>query len=308
MTQHQHRPATLAAVLGLSSRARAIGKAILYLLLAFVGALLVSALLRAATGQTLQGLMQAGPARGLLAHAGLLLALVVVPTAISLLLWKEPIAAAGWSPAHWRRYATLGAGTGAGLMALIVLVLWAAGAWSPVFIAIAPGQALGMVLLSIALWLTQSAHEEGLYRGFAFVQLSRALSFWPAALLLSFLFGWIHVGQAGATTVSLISAGLFGLALAYSFLRTGSLFFACGFHAAWNFSQSFVFGFANSGGDSPQSLMTFTLEGPPLLTGGTAGPEGSLLCWLAIALLIAVLHFGLPHDLRQPDEARMNDS
>lgn len=116
------------------------------------------------------------------------------------------------------------------------------------------------------------------------------------AMAVSLLRGLAASGE-GATTVSLVSAGLFALVLAYSLLRTSSLWFAFGFHAAWNFMQSFIFGLANSGGVSPQALVTSTLNGPPLLTGGTAGPEGSLLCPLAIAVLVAVVQFVVPPDL-----------
>ena len=274
----------------------------LYMLLAFFAALLVSAVLKAATGQTLQELMRSGPANGLLAHAGLLLAVVIIPTAVSLRLWKEPISYSGWSPAGGGRLTALGLACGAGLMGLIVASLWTAGAWTGELAAVSIEQAVGMILLSALLWLTQSTHEEGLYRGYAFVQLSRALSFWPAAAIISLLFGWAHVGQDGATPISLLFAGLFALVAAYSFLRTGSLWFALGFHAAWNFIQSFVFGLANSGGNSPGSLLSSTLHGSPLLTGGSAGPEGSLLSLLAIVALAAVVHFGLgPCPSRAPD-------
>ena len=305
MPQRQARSSPLATAYDLASRARAIGKAALYLLLAFFGALLVSAVLKPATGQTLQELMRSGPATGLLAHAGLLLAVVIVPTAVSLRVWKEPIAWSGWSTAGGARLGGLGLACGAGLMALIVFILWAAGAWTGSFLPVSAEQAIGMVLLSAALWLTQSANEEGLYRGYSFVQLSRALSFWAAAAILSLWFGWAHAGQEGATPVSLAAAGLWGLVLAYSFLRTGSLWFALGFHAAWNFTQSFVFGLNNSGGRTPLSLMTSHLQGPPLLTGGAAGPEGSLLGLLAIAALAAVVHFGLPRRLREPRPTEM---
>lgn len=294
MLQQPARSFPLATAPDVKSRLGALGKAALYVLLAFIGALLVSALLKAMTGQTLQELMRAGPASGLLAHAGLLLALVIIPTAISLRLWKEPIANAGWSPGHGGRLTLLGLAAGAGLMALIVSILWVAGAWFGSFAPVSIPQALGMLLISAALWLVQSAHEEGLYRGYAFVQLSRAVSFWIAAVLLSLWFGWVHVGQPGATWISLVAAGLLGLVLAYSLLRTGSLWFAWGFHAAWNFTQSFVFGLNNSGGQTPSSLMTAQLNGAPLLTGGSAGPEGSLLVLLAIAALAAIVRFTLP--------------
>lgn len=294
MQQQQAGNHPLATAQDFPSRARAFGKAALYLLLAFLSALLISVVLKATTGRSLQELMHSGPAYGLLAHAGLLLALVIIPTIISLRVWKEPISFSGWSTTGGRRLAALGLAAGAGLMTLIVGTLWGAGAWSGELPPITIADAAGMVLLSALLWLTQAAHEEGLHRGYAFVQLSRALSFWAAAAILSLWFMWGHFGQEGATPVSLAVAGLFALVLAYSFLRSGSLWFALGFHGSWNFTQSFIFGLPNSGGSSPQALMISHLQGHPLLTGGSAGPEGSLLSLLAIAALAAFVHFGLP--------------
>lgn len=300
MLSQQSRPLPFATAGLLRSRIQAVGKSLLYLLLALMGAVLVSALLKATTGQNPIELLRGDLASGLLAHAGWLLAFVIIPTAISLWLWKEPIDAAGWSPARSGRLTALGLGTGAGLVALIVLILWVLGAYSAVLRPVSPGRAIGIILQALALWLVQAAKEEGLYRGFAFIQLSRALSFWPTALLLGVWFGWGHVTQPGATGFSLVMTTLFGIVFAYSLLRTGSLWLAWGFHAAWNFAQDFVFGLPNSGGaPSKSSLMISTVHGPPLLTGGAAGPEGSLLCLGAVAGLFAVLLFCVPDCQRQ---------
>lgn len=303
MLQPHIRPSPLTVAPDLASRARAFGKTALYLLVAFISALVVSSALKAMTGQTLQGLMQSGPTGSLVGHAGLLIALVIMPTGLSLLVWKEPFAWSGWSGLRGRRLAALGLAAGAGMMALIVLALWVLGAWSGTFAPVSMGGIAGVGLLWAFVWIVQAAHEEGLDRGYAFVQLSRAISFWPAAAILGAWFTWGHVGQEGATPVSLAVAGLFALVLAYSFLRTGSLWFALGFHASWNFVQSFIFGFANSGGDSQGSLMVSRLEGASLLTGGSAGPEGSLLSLLAIAGLAALVQFGLPRDTGLRDRA-----
>lgn len=273
----------------LPSRARAIGKSAAYLAIALLSAVLISAVLKSITGRTLQELMRAGPLDALLAHTGLLLALVVIPNFISLGVWKEPFAYSGWSAANGRRFTIAGLACGAGLMMVFTTVLWLVGAWSGTLVPASPEEVIRMFLTAALLWLVQAAHEEGLHRGYAFVQLSRALSFWPATIILSLWFVLGHVGQEGATTISLATAGLFALVLAYSFLRTGSLWFALGFHASWNFMQSFIFGFANSGGRTPESLMTPSLHGPPLLTGGNAGPEGSVLSLFAIAALVLIL-------------------
>ena len=98
-----------------------------------------------------------------------------------------------------------------------------------------------------------------------------------------------HIGNEGETVLGIIAAGLLGLALSYSLLKTGSLWFALGFHASWNFTQSFVFGFHNSGGKPPTTLLSATPDGSPLLTGGTAGPEGSLLILPVLIVLFAII-------------------
>ncbi|WP_297512848.1 CPBP family intramembrane glutamic endopeptidase [uncultured Caulobacter sp.] len=277
----------------LKSRAGALGKALVYLLVAFISAVAVSALLKAATGQNLRALLQAGLSGALIAHAALFTALAVVPTLLCLGLWKEPFSVSGWSPRRAPVLAAAGVAAGAGLMGLIVLVLWVLHAWSGA-LAVSPARIGELLLLSALLWTLQAAHEEALHRGYAFARLSRAVSFWPAAALLSLWFAAGHLGQPGATPLSLAMAGVLALILAWSFLRTGSLWFALGFHASWNFAQSTVFGLANSGGESKLSVFRSTLAGPELLTGGSAGPEGSLLSLAAAVLLILTIRFVLP--------------
>ena len=285
---------------GLTARARAFGKAVLFLLIAFVAAIAISAILKAATGQTLQDLMQAGPVDALIAHAGLLVALVIVPSLVSLLVWKEPFAFSGWSGVRAGALAALGVATGASFMVLIVLALWAMGVWSGALTPLSPAQFGALLLPSVCLWIVQAAHEEGLHRGYAFVQLSRAFSFWSAAALLSLWFVVGHMGQAGATPTSLAVAGLFALVLAWSFRRTGSLWFALGFHASWNFVQSTIFGLSNSGGESRHAVLQSQLTGPEFLTGGGAGPEGSLFSLAAVVGLILIVRFVLPHQKTRP--------
>jgi len=90
--------------------------------------------------------------------------------------------------------------------------------------------------------------------------------------------------------VGVVVIGLIGLILAYSLLRSGSLWFALGFHAAWNFTQSFLFGLATSGGAAGVSLLSARVEGDPLLTGGATGPEGSLLMLPVLVVLGVLVH------------------
>lgn len=280
----------LATRSGSRSRLTALGKAFTYLLLALIGALLVSAVAKAAFGATLLELAQGGAAAGTARAVLLLLGVVILPTAMVLRFFKEPFQFSAWSCASAPRLIGGGLATGFGLLAAMAGVMWLCGAVTFSIAARTMSAAVSASMISAILWLAQAAGEEGLHRGYAFVQICRAISFWPAAILSSAWFMCGHIGNDGETVFGIIVAGMLGLALSYSLLKTGSLWFALGFHASWNFSQSFVFGFHNSGGNPPVSLLSATVDGSPLLTGGTTGPEASLLVLPALLILLRIVH------------------
>ena len=58
-----------------------------------------------------------------------------------------------------------------------------------------------------------------------------------------------------------------------------------GFHAAWDWAESYLYSVPDSGGISPGHLLKASLHGARWLTGGSAGPEGSVLLFGLIALL-----------------------
>ena len=66
---------------------------------------------------------------------------------------------------------------------------------------------------------------------------TNALGFWIAALLLSFGFGFSHHSNSGESPIGLLSAGLIGVVFCLSLWRTGSLWWAIGFHASWDWAQ-----------------------------------------------------------------------
>lgn len=275
----------LAAAPGFRGRVAAGGRLLAYLFVAGIGALLATAVAKSMFGGTLIDLAQRGVALGVVRALLLLLALVIVPSVVVLRLFREPARSTGWDASGALRKISIGLIAGFGLMVAIAGALWAMGAVRFDFGASGPTAESGGLLLSALLWLALAAGEEGLDRGYAFVQLCRALSFWPAALLSSgwFLFG--HIGNAGETLSGVLIAGLVGLLLCYSLRKTGSLWFALGFHAAWNFTQSAIFGFNNSGGGAPVSVFQPHLSGSAWLTGGWVGPEGSLLAFPALLAL-----------------------
>jgi membrane protease YdiL (CAAX protease family) len=120
---------------------------------------------------------------------------------------------------------------------------------------------------------------------------ARPIAFWVAAVLTSALFYKAHTGNSGETPAGLLAVFLAGLLLIVALWRTGSLWWAIGFHMAWDWSQSFLYGVPDSGGLMQGRLFATHALGKPLLSGGTDGPEGSLLCIPVMLLVIAVLIF-----------------
>jgi len=146
------------------------------------------------------------------------------------------------------------------------------------------GAIWGLTFLLVALF------EESLFRGYALVTLVDGIGFWPAAGVLSALFGAVHVQNNGESWLGAVSAGLIGLFFCLTVRRTGTLWFALGFHAAWDWAETFLYSTPDSGLVAPGHLLNSSFQGPAWLTGGSVGPEGSGLVLLLIAGLAVVFH------------------
>ncbi len=135
-----------------------------------------------------------------------------------------------------------------------------------------------------ALFLLVGLSEEFRFRGYVQFTLGRGIGFWPAAFLVSAFFGRIHLGNAGESWAGALGAACIGLFFCFTLRRTNSLWFAVGFHAVWDWGETFFYSVPDSGIVWPGHLLRSSLHGPAWLTGGTAGPEGSVVCFVVIAL------------------------
>jgi hypothetical protein len=146
---------------------------------------------------------------------------------------------------------------------------------------------VGAIVSNAAQWavvfLVVGLFEELLLRGYAQATLARSIGFWPAAVLLSILFARLHAGNPGETPLGLIGVGCFGLFFCYTLRVTGNLWLAVGFHGAWDWAESFFYGVPDSGTHMAGHLMDSSYSGPTWLSGGSAGPEGSLLILATLA-------------------------
>jgi membrane protease YdiL (CAAX protease family) len=134
------------------------------------------------------------------------------------------------------------------------------------------------------MFLLVGLFEEFLLRGYTQFTLTRGIGFWPAAVLLSSAFGLIHLWNGGERWTGLLAAAAIGLFLCLTLRRTGNLWFAVGFHAAWDWGETFFYSVPDSGMVAPGHLLSSSLRGAPWLSGGSVGPEGSVLCFVVIAI------------------------
>lgn len=133
-----------------------------------------------------------------------------------------------------------------------------------------------------AMFLLVGLFEEFLLRGYSQFTLTRGIGFWPSAVLLSCTFGLIHLQNAGEQWTGLLAAAAIGFFLCLTLRRTGNLWFAVGFHAAWDWGETFFYSVPDSGTFFPGHLLKSSFHGPAWLTGGIVGPEGSVLCFVVI--------------------------
>jgi len=226
----------------------------------------------------------------------------------------RPMASYGFGGERRARLFATGFLWGLGFLGLLVWALWGVGC-----LAFDGRLLFGVDVLRYgAIWLVGfvlvAVFEESLMRGYLQSTLTRGVEhlyemafkaapqkqakvvgFWTAAVALSFLFGAGHGSNPGESPIGLLSAGLIGLVFCLTLWRTGSLWWALGFHAAWDWAQSFIFGVADSGAMAQFHLLGTHPVGNVLLSGGVTGPEGSVLILGVLALVAVVTVWTLPN-------------
>lgn len=113
--------------------------------------------------------------------------------------------------------------------------------------------------------------------------------FWQAAWVTSTVFGFIHTSNNGENWIGIFAAAAIGFVFCVSIWVTGSAWWAIGCHAAWDWAETYFFGTADSGMQAQGHYLTTAPAGNALWSGGTDGPEGSLLVLGVILLLLLSL-------------------
>lgn len=240
--------------------------------------------------------------------------LVLLVTWIMSRIERRPNSVYGFGDSHKLAHFLAGLAWGVTCLSLLILTLWKTG-----LLVVDSRLLFGRSILRYgAVWfigfLMVGMFEEYLTRGYIQYTLTRglagiyqwafktrhgaALGFWTSAVIFSTLFGLGHGKNPGESPIGLLSAGLAGLVFCFSLWRTGSLWWAIGFHASWDWAQSFLYGVADSGLMIQHHLLATHPVGKPILSGGTTGPEGSIFIVAILALVSLIILFTLS---RAPD-------
>jgi membrane protease YdiL (CAAX protease family) len=134
----------------------------------------------------------------------------------------------------------------------------------------------GTVLIALAVGIT----EETAFRGYVFRNLGEDLPLWAAIPVTGCLFARMHGSAGWGYFLGVVLISTF-----FIFVRigSGSLWFAAGFHAAWNWMQSKVCGLGLGGRPEAVSVLRLRESGPALFIGRGTAIEGGLIAIAVVA-------------------------
>jgi len=183
-----------------------------------------------------------------------------------------------------------------GIMAVTVLILSmrALGLVGFSGLAIHGLRALKFAVFWGVFFLIVGLYEDFLFRGYSLATLSKVTGFWPAAMASSVIFGSIHLENRGEGWAGILGAAAIGLFFCLTLRRTGTLWFAVGMHMSWDWCETYLYSVPDSGLVLPGHLLNSSFHGPVWLTGGSVGPEGSVLVFVLIGLIALVFDHVYP--------------
>ena len=131
---------------------------------------------------------------------------------------------------------------------------------------------------ALMFFLMVAVGEEVMSRGVIFRLIDERWGTWIALLVSSLIFGIGHISNDNSSWwASLAIAIEAGLLLGAAYKWSGNLWVPIGIHWAWNYTQGNIFGLAVSGNDNGSHVLTTTVNGPEIITGGAFGPEASII-------------------------------
>ncbi len=148
-----------------------------------------------------------------------------------------------------------------------------------------PGKIILKLVTGILLFLPAVAYtEELLTRGYIYHFLKTRFTIAGSLLVTSLVFAVMHIFNPNVTPLALFNIFLAGVVLNLLVLKEGKVWSAVGFHFGWNYTMGVVFSSPVSGGGE-EGIIKLSLRGHELLTGGTFGIEGGVICTVVLILI-----------------------
>lgn len=219
------------------------------------------------------------------------------PVAVLVGLWvwrreKRGIGTLGLPRAGAVRHALYGFAFGTGMIGLGVGLLLTSGDTTLDFeqSSIRGWVALAPALVVLFGWIAQGLTEEVMFRGWMFQTAGVQLGPIPGAVFMIVVFSLAHAFNPGVTPLAVLNIALIGVLSTLIALLEGGIWTVSGFHIAWNWAQSNIFGFKVSGLDvGGGSFVQIIPTNSNAITGGDFGFEGSVAATTTIVIAILVV-------------------
>ena len=139
---------------------------------------------------------------------------------------------------------------------------------------------------ALMLFLVVAVGEEVACRGVIFRLVDQRWGTVAALAVSAFIFGVGHLPNDNSSWwASMAIAIEAGLLLGAAYKWSGNLWLPIGIHWAWNYTQGNIFGLEVSGNHIGGHILTTSVDGPEIITGGAFGPEASI-----IAVIFGVIY------------------
>lgn len=147
----------------------------------------------------------------------------------------------------------------------------------------------GYLVGALTAFLLVGFYEEVMFRGYVLQRLNERAGKVAAVVISSIVFALMHGVNPGADAVGVVNTSIIAVILCALYFRTGSLWMPIGFHFAWNFLLGYVYSLPVSGLPIHGILDVVEVEPASRLSGGSYGPEASILTSIALGAWAAWL-------------------